>query len=175
MRIDAERRLAGRLLRGERVLWAGQPKQGLLFAPVDFAPVVISLVAAAVLVFTLYGWLAAGGPAPVGRRGGPVVFAAGWAVLYGGRHLLDAHIRRHTTYAVTDRRIIILQEAFLGGITVLVRAGLDIIELQQWPSGQTLSFARGDVELQKNPAAFVPSLDPVPASSASPTPSRCSH
>ncbi|QRG07465.1 PH domain-containing protein [Xanthobacter dioxanivorans] len=162
MRIDMERRLAGRLLRGERVLWAGRPKQGLLFAPIDFAPVLVSLVAAAVLGFALYTWLVAGGPAPVGRRGGPVVFAVGWAALYGGRHVLDAHIRRHTTYAVTDRRIIILQDAFLGGVTILVRARLNVIDLQQWPSGQTISFAREDVDLRQNPGALVPSLDPVP-------------
>ncbi|MFS8037286.1 PH domain-containing protein [Xanthobacter sp. AM11] len=154
-------RLAGRLLRGERVLWTGRPRPGgMVFMPEDFVPVLISIFLAAGLAFAIFGGLA-GRPRPFGRNYDLLVFVGIWTLIYGSRFVLDAYLRRHTWYVVTDRRILILQEGWLPRVLAIDRARLAMVELEQWPNAVNIVFEYVPTN-PRDPRALVPSLHPSP-------------
>lgn len=158
MRLEGERRLAGRLLPGERVLWAGQPKQGLLLVAENLVPVLLTLVAG--LVFILVAPLA-------GMEWKPfhllalMVLGPAWLLLFVGQFVLDAVLRHRTWYAVTDRRILIRRDGPWGSFHALDLARLPAVELEEGPRYGTLLFDR----VPDNPRRWsrgIPALDPAP-------------
>lgn len=160
MRIELEWRFAGRLLRGERVLWAGQPKRGLLFTPEDFGLMLVSALFFLFAGVRLIGWAAGKWPIVVSHRDDFLVVLAGWLVVLAVRFGLDAYLRSRTCYAVTDRRILILHEGVWGSFKALDRARLEGIELEEHRLGDTIIFARLPTD-QRNFTHFIPSLHPT--------------
>lgn len=165
---------AGRLMAGERVLWSGRPAQGLLFTPADRFLVPFSLMWCGFAVF----W-----EATVLRQGAPWFFVL-WGVPFisvgfyfvAGRFVLDALVRRGTSYAVTDRRVLIARSGLFRAFVALDPGRLPCLSLTEGtggrgtvrfgPEGQPWGFrggwgqarARGDGGF----AALAPSLDPTP-------------
>ncbi|HEX8366536.1 MAG TPA: hypothetical protein VF603_14740 [Allosphingosinicella sp.] len=117
------------LMPGERLLWAGQPKQGLLLRSADVYLVPFSLFFVGfALVWNQSVW---------GTGDTPFLFAiAGAALLLGaayvslGRFLADAVVRAKLLYAVTDRRIVILRRSPWSRIRALDLSYLPVLELQ---------------------------------------------
>lgn len=102
---EPESVIEGELRRGERLLWSGQPRQGIRLRLADalLIPLGILAVITAVfwqvaafdirdLFFTLWG----------------IAFLLGALYLFFGRFLVDVMKRRNTYYGVTDERIIIV-------------------------------------------------------------------
>lgn len=160
VRIELEQRFAGRLLRGERLLWAGQPRRGLLLVPEDFVLALLSAVFGLYLAWRLIGWSIGALPVLFSRRDDFPFILAGWLVVLAVRFGLDAHLRRGTFYAVTDRRILILREGVWGSFRALDRARLEGIELEQLRLGDIIVFAREPSDHRRF-THFIPSLHPT--------------
>jgi hypothetical protein len=100
--------IESRLFAGEKLLWSGQPWQGLfLLRPTDLFLVPFSLV---------WGGMAIGITGTMWRGGivppfpfiiVPILFPIIGIYFIIGRFLVDAWLRSATTYAVTNQRILI--------------------------------------------------------------------
>jgi hypothetical protein len=131
---------------GERLLWSGQPKQGLRLQAGDALLIPFSLMWGGFAIF----WEASalglvtmshqhvphvGDPPPPG----PPIFMAIWGipfVLVGlymivGRFFVDAAARRKTWYGVTDQRLIILKSLFNRSVSSFDYAQLAALNLTE--------------------------------------------
>jgi hypothetical protein len=103
------------LLPGERIVWTGRPAAGVRFSAYDIFLVPFSLVWTGIVS------VVAGGSLLAALRGHlvalPVLLAPGFMFLVGlylvfGRFLVDAWVRQGTIYALTERRALLLRQAF---------------------------------------------------------------
>lgn len=110
---EATSRVEGHLHAGERLLWEGSPDPGVVFARQDIFLVPFSLVWAAFAA----AWEASAAAAGtlLGLAVGAPLAAFGLYVV-AGRFVVKWHDRRHTRYAVTDQRAIVVRR---GGRQVL--------------------------------------------------------
>jgi hypothetical protein len=105
------------MMSGERVYWAGMPNPSVTFHSDDWAMVPFSLLWGGFAIFWEAGALGYWGNGP--RSGSPSLFMAIWGIpfivvgqyMIWGRFLYDAWLKRRTYYAVTNRRVLVLQEA----------------------------------------------------------------
>lgn len=103
-----------RLLPGERIVWNGRPRQGLMLSPRDVFLIPFSVLWCAFAVFwesmALIG-TRGGAAGPVGvifpLWGVPFILAGLYVTV--GRFFHDAWIRSRISYALTDRRALILR------------------------------------------------------------------
>src|SRR4051812_28676436 len=94
-----------RLMPGERVLWSGQPAQGLQLSPRDIFLIPFSVLWCGFAFFWEGSVISQGAP-PFFMLWGIPFIAVGLFVSVG-RFFLDAWARASMHYAVTDRRILI--------------------------------------------------------------------
>jgi hypothetical protein len=97
---------------GERLLWSGRPRQGIVFRAVDIILIPFSLFWLSIVA--LFGWFVLPQSGSVAEAEGVLLalVICGAFLLVGlylliGRHLADCIRRASTFYAVTDRRVII--------------------------------------------------------------------
>jgi hypothetical protein len=129
-----------RLDPGEQILWTGQPKHGLLFRPPDLYRLPVTLFGA---WFIRDWWL-------LFRTQPPPFFYVGaaWFVAYLAyeivlRFLLDWLARARTTYAVTNRRVIIESLFLRRQFTWLDLRDLSDIRLEELGKDKgTIKFGR---------------------------------
>jgi hypothetical protein len=146
IRPEDQRLLQPCLLPGERLLWAGRPRRGLILRARDLYLVPASLfIAAFAVVWNLGSW----------SNGGPFLSAMGLFIavvgLYAlaGRFLHDAWLRARLLYAVSNRRVILLDTGPRRHLRSLEIGYLPMLELDQRTSDRgTLRF---DVEEEHNP------------------------
>jgi hypothetical protein len=135
---QAAQRVQPELLPGESIYWAGMPKQSVIFHSDDWVTIPFSLMWTGFFIFWEAGALGDWGKATSGSGGGNW-FMVLWGIpflLYGnylvwGRFLTDAWLKRRTFYAITNRRIFVLQQgwtkktstAFWGEIPTIEREG----------------------------------------------------
>ncbi|HWU13203.1 MAG TPA: hypothetical protein VN157_04250 [Caulobacter sp.] len=148
------RQFNSRLLAGERILWEGRPREGLMSAPNDAFFIPFSL---------FWGGFSICWEAAAVRSG--QLFMMVWGVpfvLIGlymivGRFFHDAWLRKRITYALTDQRVLIqTPDAFIA----LDLATLPHVEVR------LLRGDRGTIRLGRSGggrnANMIPALDPVP-------------
>jgi hypothetical protein len=129
------------LLRSERFVWTGQPKQGLTLSGKDTFLIPFSLMWGGFVIFwnvAVWGGVGGDQAAPIFFRlwGIPFLLAGLYFIL--GRFLHDAYIRKYLRYAVTDQRILVLRK---GKITSLDIRRLPRLELSEHRDQTgTLSF-----------------------------------
>ncbi|MFS8045747.1 PH domain-containing protein [Rhizobium sp. BR 314] len=125
---------------GEKMLWAGRPKQGIMFSKNDALLVPFSL---------MWGGFAIFWESTVVTQAGTPFFFKLWGVpfvliglyLIIGRFLVDAFVRARTQYAVTDRRIIISREGWFSKLLTLSLQQLPNLDLDQKSDGTgTINF-----------------------------------
>jgi hypothetical protein len=103
------------LISGESVLWAGRPNPSVIFHQEDLYVIPFSLLWGGFAIFWEAGVLGLWGTSST--RGGEPIFMQLWGVpfivigqyMIWGRFLVDAWKKRQTFYAVTNRRVIVIQ------------------------------------------------------------------
>jgi hypothetical protein len=123
---------------GERLLWNGQPKQGVRLQAGDVFLIPFSLVWGGFAFFWEAGVL---GLIPLGGKGAvpphPPIFMALFGIpfcLIGiymiiGRFFGDALGRRKTWYGITDKRVLVLKSAFATSVNSIDYANLTNLNL----------------------------------------------
>jgi hypothetical protein len=97
----------GRLLSGERLLWSGRPRQGLMLVPRDAFLIPFSLLWAGFVAFWETSVLSTGAPGFFALWGVPFMLVGLYMTV--GRFFHDAWIRSRLSYGLTDRRALILR------------------------------------------------------------------
>lgn len=98
------------LERGERQLWAGAPRQGVVLRAADVFMIPFSLFWAGFAVFWEVMAFRTGGPFFFRLFGLP--FVAVGLYITVGRFLIDARRRARTSYVVTSNRVVIIGGTF---------------------------------------------------------------
>ncbi len=108
---------------GEKLLWSGQPRQGVRLQAGDVVMIPFSLMWGGFAIFweaTVLGLVAPGGrphaKAPVFMALWGIPFVLVGLYMIVGRFFYDAALRRKTWYGVTDRRVIILRSLFKSSV-----------------------------------------------------------
>jgi hypothetical protein len=112
------------LLTGERILWSGQPKQGIALSKRDTFLIPFSLMWGGFAIFwNAMVWLV---PFDSSSNGDPGWFFRLWGLpflvigLYfiAGRFFHDAHIRKNLSYAVTDQRVLVVRKSKITSLDI---------------------------------------------------------
>jgi hypothetical protein len=128
------------LMSGETIHWAGAPNTSVIFHSDDWATIPFTLIWTGFFVFWEAEALGFWGKAS--RNGTPDTFMALWGIpflvvgnyMVWGRFVVDAWLKRRTYYAVTSRRILVLQHGwkkktsmtFLDSIPTIEREGTEV-------------------------------------------------
>lgn len=112
---------------GESLLWTGQPKSGLVFRGTDALMIPFSLLWLGFVVFWMI--MAARGSAMFALFAIPFLLVGLYALI--GRFIVDARVRSHTTYGITENRIIIKSGVFSKTIKSLNLKTISDIELSE--------------------------------------------
>lgn len=96
---------------GERLIWTGRPRQGLMFGARDIFMVPFSLVWAGIAFFGIGAGLFHGQAIGPLLLVGPVFMVVGVYFVIG-RFLIDAWARSRTIYGLTNERALVLRRLF---------------------------------------------------------------
>src|SRR6185369_2341404 len=98
------------LFTGERVLWTGQPRQGIALTAKDTFLIPFSLLWGGFAIFWNVGvWSFPGQGPPLAFRLFGVPFLVIGLYFIVGRFFHDAYVRKNMFYAVTDQRVLVLR------------------------------------------------------------------
>jgi len=152
----------GRLLKGEKFLWCGQPAGGLLLTNRDWLLIPFSLIWGGFAVFWETNVLNTNAPIFMKLFGVPFVLVG--LYLVAGRFLLDAWIRGGMYYAVTDKRILIVRSAPFGKFIAMSLDQLPDASLSESASGRgTIRFgSTAPFWAGSSFSGWTPSLDTTP-------------
>jgi hypothetical protein len=114
----ASMKLQSELLPDENILWSGTPNMSVIFHSEDWYLLPFSLLWGGFAIFweaevagLTGGKVGSGHPWAFGTLFGLVFVVIGQYLIWG-RFVMDAWLKHRTYYAVTDRRVLFLQEGF---------------------------------------------------------------
>lgn len=159
------------LLPKEKVVWTGRPKQGLLLMPQDGILIPFSLLWGGFAIYWETSVLRADAPAVTAFALFGAFFVLIAVFLIFGRFFLDAWLRAHTSYALTDRRVLIARTGSWGTFKALNLNRLPEAVLTKAAGGRgsirfgapapSLWFSLGP-HGGSGFGSWVPTLDPTP-------------
>jgi hypothetical protein len=148
----------GHLLKGEKIVWSGQPAQGFLLTNRDWLLIPFSLLWGGGIIF--WEMSALSNNAPISTKLASVPFVLIGLYLVAGRFLLDAWVRRGMCYAVTDKRVLILRSGPFSKFSAMSLDQLPNVNLSERADGRgTIRF--GAVAAYRE-GGWTPSLDSTP-------------
>lgn len=106
MSSESDRVIRAELIPGERLLWSGSPRQGLLLRPGDAFTIPFSLLWGGFAFFWEFSVISKGAPFFFSLWGIPFVLIGIYIIV--GRFFVDSYQRSRTFYGVTDHRILIV-------------------------------------------------------------------
>ena len=118
--------ISGQLFSGETVVWRGAPPQGLRLTRGDLTAIPFSLLWAGFAGFWNWGVWHDGAPIFFRLWGVPFLLAGFHVVI--GRFFTDAWSRSRTTYAVTNRSVIIARGRKVTSLDIAHLPGLSLDE-----------------------------------------------
>lgn len=134
--------IRNRLLSGERIVWSGDPGQGLILFPRDALLIPFSLVWCGFAVFWTVSANGMGAPGFFDLWGAMFICIGLYFVF--GRFLVDAWVCRGMRYAVTDRRVLIARSGPFRKFTAIGLSQLPDIDLSERANGRgTIRFGQG--------------------------------
>ena len=89
----------------EKLIWAGQPKKGIVFRKSDLFMIPFNLLWCGFAIFWVFMALKIGAPIYFAMFGIPFVIMG--LIFVFGRFFIDARLREHTVYGLTAERILI--------------------------------------------------------------------
>src|SRR6185436_3407043 len=153
----AEREIARYLEAGERVLWVGQPARGIRFRPGDIFMIPFSLMWGGFFIFIEFEAFRSQHSVFLQLFLSPFVVVGVYII--AGRFASDAWRRAHTSYAVTDRRVLIVTGPRSRSVSSLVLRTLPVITLAERRDGS------GDVVFSMSDGSHVATGGLVPKGS----------
>jgi hypothetical protein len=127
---------------GERLLWSGRPRLGLMLRASDAIAIPFSLFWCGFAIFWEWGVISID-RAPWFFKLWGIPFVAVGLYLVFGRFVVDAYQRGRTFYGITDQRAVILIEGLRRTVRTLALQGLTEIEFAEGRGGRgTLTFGR---------------------------------
>lgn len=129
MDYDAQRVVQQELRAGERLLWSGQPAQGVRLQPGDVLMIPFSLVWTGFACFWVWSAVQSGAPLLFSLFGVPFILVGLYIVL--GRFVAEARRRARTYYGITTERAVILRAGGRREITSLDIRSLNDIQLRE--------------------------------------------
>jgi len=133
---------------GEKLLWSGRPKQGIVFRAADAFMIPFSLLWCGFAIFWEVSVAASGAPHFFLLFGGFFVLIGLYFVF--GRFLWDSAQRKNTFYGITNERVIILSGLFHKQVKSLNIKTLSDISVTEKANGQ------GTISL--GPSSFMESM-----------------
>jgi hypothetical protein len=124
----------------ERLIWSGQPKQGLRFQMFDIFLIPFSLIWGGGVIASFFAALFGEGAPPfVGLFLIPFLLVGLYFIF--GRFLVDIYSRKKTYYGLTNERIIIISGIFSQTVKSLILKTLPEITVNQHRDGRgTIQF-----------------------------------
>ena len=139
MDYERDQALRSQLGPNEKLLWSGQPRGGIRLRPSDALLIPFSLMWGGFAIFWEYSVLTTGAPGFFGLWGIPFVLVG--LYLIAGRFFYDAWARDHTSYGITDQRVLIVSGGFHRSIKSLSLRTLSEVASNERSDGSgTITF-----------------------------------
>jgi hypothetical protein len=136
---DLKSELKQQLDPNETLLWTGQPQRGIVFRPSDIFIIPFSLFWCGFAIFWFVSALTSGAPIFFAMFGIPFVIIG--LIFVFGRFIIDAKQREHTTYGLTENRIIIKSGVFSKSVKSLnIKTLFDIEFIEKEDGSGTITF-----------------------------------
>ena len=137
--VDARQELGRQLGPGERLLWAGRPRQGIFLRSADLLLIPFSLLWGGFAFFWEYSVVTSNAPFFMSLWGIPFVLIGVYFIV--GRFFVDARQRARTFYGLTNERVLIVSGIRRTTVRSLQLRSLSDVALSEWPDGTgTLTF-----------------------------------
>lgn len=136
--VDIEQSLRPELAPGERLLWSGQPAQGIRLRVADALLIPFSLLWGGFAIYWEVSVLSMEAPGFFALWGIPFVLVGLYIIF--GRFLTDAAVRKRTYYGLTNRRILIVSGLFSRTVRSLELRTLPEINLRDGGATGTITF-----------------------------------
>jgi hypothetical protein len=144
---------------GEKLLWSGQPRQGLLIQASDALVIPFSLMWGGFAIFWEYSVITKGAPLFFWLWGIPFVLVGLYLII--GRFFADSYQRKRTYYAVADKRVLIISGFRNKELKSLPLHGLNELSFKEH-SDQRGTIIFGPSELARAAASFSRRSTPKP-------------
>ena len=157
---EIENELKDNLISGEKLIWAGQPKTGIMITRSDAFLIPFSLVWCGCAIFWEWTAFVTGAPLFLKLWGIPFILCGLYLVT--GRFYIDARKRAKTIYGITNERIIIKSGIFNQEIKSLnIKTISDVTMNEKADNSGTITLGPADFKYARMQGIELPGVKQV--------------